>query len=206
VKHEVRAARYTTMGTWEKSLARRSIVWGFPILVCLGFLQQTPAALAQKVSLKYDKSVDYSKFKTYAWVQGTPVADSTLDLYIKGAVDGMLAKKELRKVAPEQADIFLTYHAATDGDVNANSFQDPTSITTGTALPGQTIWDSAPAMGASAGFIRKGTISFEIFDRSQHKLVWSSKASAKLKEKRGERFDQLDQSMIKIFAGYPPKT
>jgi hypothetical protein len=61
-------------------------------------------------------------------------------------------------------------------------------------------------MGASAGFIRKGTISFEIFDRSQHKMVWSSRASVKLKEKRGERFDQLDQSMIKIFDGYPPKS
>ena len=119
------------MALWRKSLARKLILWGFPILVCLGFLQRiTPPALAQTVSLKYDKSVDFAKFKTYAWVQGTPVADPTLDLYIKGAVDGMLAKKELRKVAPEQADIFLTYHAATDGDVNANSFQDPTSITT----------------------------------------------------------------------------
>jgi hypothetical protein len=187
------------------SLARKLILWG-PILICLGFSRQiAPPAFAQKVSLKYDKAIDFSKFKTYAWVQGTPVADPRLDLYIKGAVDGMLTKKEMRKVAPDQADIFLTYHAATDGDVNANSFQDPTAITTGTALPGQTIWDSAPAMGASAGFIRKGTISFEMFDRSQHQMIWSSRASAKLKEKRGERFDQLDQSMIKIFDGYPPK-
>lgn len=188
-------------------MARKLILWRFSILLCIGlFLLVAPPAFTQKVSRKYDKSVDFSKFKTYAWVQGTPVADPTLDLYIRGAVDGMLAKKEMRKVAPEQADTFLTYHAATDGDVNANTFQDPTSITTGTALPGQTIWDSAPAMGASAGFIRKGTISFEIFDRSQHKLVWSSRVSAKLKEKRGERFDQLDQAMIKIFDGYPPKS
>lgn len=95
-------------------MARKLILWGFPILICLAFsLQIAPSAFAQKVSLKYDKSADFSKFKTYAWVQGTPVADPTLDLYIKGAVDGMLAKKEMRKVAPEQADIFLTYHAAT---------------------------------------------------------------------------------------------
>jgi len=173
--------------------------------MCLGVLWQiVPPAFAQKVSLKYDKSADFAKFKTYAWVPGMPVADPTLDLYIKGAVDGMLAKKAMHKAAPEQADLFLTYHAATDGDVNANAFQDPTSITTGTALPGQTIWDSGPAMGASAGFIRKGTLSFEMFDRSQHRLVWSSRASVKLKEKRGERLDQLDQSMIKIFKGYPP--
>jgi len=163
-------------------------------------------AFAQKVSLDYDKSADFSRFRTYAWVQGTPVANPTLDLYIKGAVDGMLTKKDMHSVAPDQADVFLTYHAATNGDVRANSFQDPSSVTTGgIPQPGQTVWDSAPAMGTSATLVRKGGISFEMFDRSQHKLVWSSRASGTLKEKRGEKLDQIDKALIKIFEAYPPK-
>jgi len=163
-------------------------------------------ASAQKTTLEYDKSEDFSKLKTYAWVQGTPVANPTLDAYIKGAADGMLEKKGLQKVAPDQADMYLTYHAASDADVKAGGFEDPSSITTGgTPQPGQTMWDSAPTMGSSASMVRKGGITFQMFDRAQHKMIWSSGASGTLKEKRGEKLDQLDKSLLKIFEAYPPK-
>jgi Domain of unknown function (DUF4136) len=179
-----------------------------PIYVAVAAILLVSAATlasAQKTTLNYDKSEDFSKLKTYTWVQGTPVANPTLDAYIKGAVDGMLEKRGMQKAAPNQADVYLTYHAASDADVKAGGFEDPSSITTGgTPQPGQTMWDTA-AMGSSASMVRKGGITFQMYDRTQHKMIWSSGASGTLKEKRGERFDQLDKSLIKIFDAYPPR-
>ena len=130
----------------------------------------------------------------------------TLDAYIKGAVDGLLEKKGLQKATSNQADIYLTYHAASDADVKAGGFEDPSSITTGgTPQPGQTMWDTAPTMGSSASMVRKGGITFQMYDRAQQKMIWSSGASGTLKEKRGEKLDQLDKSLVRIFEAYPPK-
>jgi uncharacterized protein DUF4136 len=180
---------------------RRRAAWTAFLLV-----QTVALASAQKTTLNYDKSENFATLKTYAWVQGTPVANPTLDAYIKGAVDGMLEKKGLQKAASSQADVYLTYHAATDADVKAGGFEDPSSITTGgTPQPGQTMWDTAPTMGSSASMVRKGGLTFQMFDRAQHKMIWSSGASGTLKEKRGERFDQLDKALIKIFDAYPPQ-
>src|SRR5215467_10021548 len=76
------------------------------------------SAMGQKVSLDYDKDTNFSKFATYAWVRGTPVPNETLDQYIILVSDGMLEKKGLRKVEPQNADLLFTYHAAGDADLN----------------------------------------------------------------------------------------
>jgi hypothetical protein len=170
-------------------------------------LSAVTTATAQKTTLDYDKSEDFAKLKTYSWVQGTPVANPTLDAYIKGAVDGMLEKKGMQKVDPKQAEVYLTYHAASDADVKAGGFEDPSSITTGgTPQNGQTMWDTAPTMGTSASMVRKGGITFQMYDRAHQKMIWSSGASGTLKEKRGEKMDQLDKSLLKIFDAYPPRS
>jgi len=39
---------------------------------------------AQKIKIQYEKTKDFSEFKTYAWVPGTPVFDPQMDTYIRG--------------------------------------------------------------------------------------------------------------------------
>jgi hypothetical protein len=56
--------------------------------------------LAQRVKFDYDKSADFAKFKTYAWIKRTPAANPNLDLYIMGAVDHDLGLKELTRPKP----------------------------------------------------------------------------------------------------------
>ena len=50
-------------------------------------------ALAQKVAIDYDKAVDFSKYRTYAWRSGQPAPNPLVDKRILNAIDGQLAAK-----------------------------------------------------------------------------------------------------------------
>ncbi|HEY7098601.1 MAG TPA: DUF4136 domain-containing protein [Terriglobales bacterium] len=161
------------------------------------------SAQGQKVSLDYDKATNFSKFATYAWVRGTPVPNETLDQYIILVSDGMLEKKGLRRVEPQNADLLFTYHAAGDSDLNVGGVQDPTySSVGGVPLEGQTVWSTGGA--APTRLIRKGQLAVQVLDRSGHKIVWTGTASVTIKEKRGEKLDQLDNALTKLYDRFPP--
>jgi len=161
------------------------------------------SAMGQKVSLDYDKDTNFSKFATYAWVRGTPVPNETLDQYIILVSDGMLEKKGLRKVEPQNADLLFTYHAAGDADLNIGGVQDPTySSVGGVPIEGQTVWTTGGA--APARLIRKGQLAVQALDRSSHKIVWTGTAGVTIKEKRGEKLDQVDSALTKLFDRFPP--
>src|SRR6267143_508261 len=55
-------------------------------------------AFAQKVSVGYDKSADFSKYKSYTWAQPTtPPSRPLLYLNIEGAIDYELKAKGLTR-------------------------------------------------------------------------------------------------------------
>lgn len=58
------------------------------------------AAWAQDVHFDYDRSANFSTYKTYQWVdyRSVDVSDELLDRDIKRAVDQQLAGKGLRRV------------------------------------------------------------------------------------------------------------
>jgi Domain of unknown function (DUF4136) len=84
------------------------------IVVTLGFLLMVAgSALAQKVTNDWDKAIDFSKYKTYAWVKGTPAKNQMNDERIVRAVEGQLAAKSLQKVeSAANPDLVVVYHAA----------------------------------------------------------------------------------------------
>jgi len=159
--------------------------------------------LAQKVKFDYDKGADFAKFKTYAWIKGTPAANPNLDLYIMGAVDHDLGLKGLTKTEAKQADLLVTYHAAKDTEVNASVIDDASyAVSMGLSIDSR-VWSSNPSIG-TARYIHKGSLAIELFEREHDQLVWMATANLKLKEKKNEALDQLDKVLTKIFNSYPP--
>lgn len=160
--------------------------------------------LAQKVKFDYDKGADFAKFKTYAWIKGTPAANPNLDLYIMGAVDHDLGLKGLTKTEAKHADLLVTYHAARDTEVNASGIDDASyAVTMGLSVDSKVWSTNNPSMG-TARHIHKGSLAIELFEREHHQLVWMATANLKLKEKKNEALDQLDKALTKIFNSYPP--
>jgi hypothetical protein len=91
--------------------------------------------LAQKVTIDFDKGTDFSRPKTYAWIKGTPASNPKLDLYIMGVGDHQLEQKGLTKVEAKDADLLITYHAASHGEINTSSAGAELSSTTGAIQP-----------------------------------------------------------------------
>jgi hypothetical protein len=160
--------------------------------------------LAQKVTIDFDKGTDFSRSKTYAWIKGTPASNPKLDQYIMGVGDHQLQQKGLTKVEAKNADILITYHAASNAEINA-TLLDNDSYALSLGLPQTTVvtWWPIPQQ-STARLIRKGTLAFEIIDRQRHELIWTASTKVNLDEKRSKALDQLDKALIKVFNGYPP--
>jgi hypothetical protein len=166
------------------------------LLACLN-------SLAQKVTIDFDKDTDFSRSKTYAWIKGTPASNPKLDQYIVAVGDHQLEKKRLTKVEAKDADLLITYHAATNAEINA-TLLDNDSYAFSLGLPQTTVVTWALPQQSAARLIRKGTLAFEIIDRQRHQLIWISNTKVNLDEKRNKALDQLDKALIKVFNGYPP--
>src|ERR1043166_3818798 len=75
-------------------------------LLCLGAL-----ALAQNVQFDYDRTANFSAYRTYEWAEGKgPSPSQLMDQNIKRAVDMQLAAKGLQRVE-RNGDIQVAYQA-----------------------------------------------------------------------------------------------
>src|SRR5690348_14059084 len=93
----------------ETEMKRSSL---FSIIALLLF--SLSSAFAQDVRYNFDKDTDFSKFKTYKWVDLKDAAklNDLTDKSIKDAIDAELATKGLTKVDDDKADLYVGYQAA----------------------------------------------------------------------------------------------
>lgn len=163
------------------------------------------SALAQKVKVEYDKDEDFSKINTYTWVRGMPVPGPAMDGYIQSSIDYDLKNWGWKKVAPDEADVFITYYAVGNSDFSVSGLDDPLfSSIGGVPLDNWTVWYSGPAFASTARFIRKGSLSVHMFNKSKHRLIWTATAEGTVKERMDNRLDQLDKITTKMFKDFPP--
>ena len=82
------------------------------------------SAFAQDVRYNFDKTADFSKFKTYKWVtlKNAAPLDAITDKNIKTAVDQQLASKGLTRVESDQADLYVGIQAAVGQDKQFTSY------------------------------------------------------------------------------------
>ncbi len=80
-------------------------------------------AQAQKIKVEYDKSFDFSKYKTYGMDANKESAKPMLRLAILGAIQDDLTKRGLQQVA-DNPDIFVQVYGATDHDFTTH-YHDP---------------------------------------------------------------------------------
>jgi hypothetical protein len=178
---------------------------GLIMLAC--FVSAVPCMLAQKVKVTYDKNEDFSKFKTYAWVSGTPVASPAWNTLIRDNIDSHLQEKGLREVSdPKTADLLVNYHAAGQTDLQLNQASDPTyAMYGGQPLPGDTPWSTGTINSSIAYAVRKGTLAVHLFDRQQHQLVWVGTATGAVADSTEKKMKQVDKIMTEMFKKYPAR-
>jgi hypothetical protein len=176
------------------------------IRIILPGLLLATAGFAQDVRYNYAADQDFSKYKTYKWVQvkGADQLDQLADQQLKTAIDAELAKKGLTKTDGENADLFIGYQ------VSIGQEKQLTSYDTGWGMgPG---WGSGWYGGgggmttATTSTIQIGQLDLDMYDPAAKQLVWRGTASKTLdpKAKPEKRQKNMQKGVAKLLKNYPP--
>ena len=166
-------------------------------------------AQAQKVHVAVpDKSVDFSKFKTYSWEPIGAVAHPMLAADIVGAVEDQMKAKGLQLV-PSNPDLVIKMYGSIDQETTAYS-NDPLYGATG-GIPPFDPSLAGPALvgtwGNTTVTIHKGELVVDLLDPAAKKLVWRGIAQDNLSARdKNKLLDQVNAAISKMFKDYPPKS
>ena len=185
----------------KSSSALRSRFVQSLILLCV----LAAGAHAQKIKVEYNKDLDFSKFKTYAWGHHDAVSRPTLALAIAGAIEEELTERGLHKV-DSNPDLFIQMYGAVDSDMNV-SYSDPLYMGMGGIPPfgsAFVMWGYMPG-GTTAVTIHKGQLVVDVIDAGQKKLAWRGMATEKLSDNKQKLIKQVNTAVEKMFQQYPVK-
>ena len=157
-------------------------------------------AVAQDVQFDYDRSANFSAYKTYQWVdyRRIDVGDQLLDQDIKRAVDEQLAGKGLRRVE-SGGDLYVGYDAAISQEKQFDAI--------GMGGPGW--WGGWGGWGdgrVTSSTIDIGKLMIGLFDPTTKHLIWRGSAAKTLDIKKDpdKNYRNLEKAMAKLFRNYPP--
>lgn len=185
-------------------MKRVLLFWSFLFLLPVG------AAIAQDVRYNFDKDTDFSKFKTYKWVD---IKDATklndlVDKQVKDAVDAQLATKGLTRVEDDTANLYIGYQAAVGQEKQFTSYSTDWGYGPGWYRGG---WYGGGGMGSSSTYgststIHVGQLAVDMYDSANHDLVWRGLASKTIDEKAKPDKQQknLAKAVKKLLKNYPP--
>lgn len=179
------------------------------ILIIATLLLGASVVHAQDVRYDFDKSKDFSKYKTYKWVQikGSDQVDELTAKQIVAAVDAELASKGLTRVDEDSADLYLGFQTAIGSEKQFNSFS------TGWAYgPGWgPSWYGYGGMGTSSTYgststVYIGQLDLSMYDSAQKQLVWRGTATKTLdpKAKPDKKQKNIIKAVQKLLKNYPP--
>jgi hypothetical protein len=154
---------------------------------------------AQTITYDFDRSAQFTRFKSYSWIKGTPVNDALNDKRIMSAIDSQLAAKGFTRMAEGgSADLLVAYHASFDKNLEINGFS--------SGWGGYRFGGSRTGR-ATVDEIVVGTIAVDLVDASNKTIVWRGLASGELdpRAKPEKREKNIQKAAAKLFKHYPPK-
>lgn len=152
--------------------------------------------LAQSVTYDFDRSANFTSFKTYAWTRGNPVADELNHQRIVRAIDAQLTAKGMVRIdAAGNPDVLVAYHASFDRDLQINAF-------------GTGFGPLARSGSARVEEVTVGTLAVDMLNAATRNIVWRAMASKDLNPnaKPEKRDKNINSAAEKLFKNYPPKS
>jgi hypothetical protein len=148
----------------------------------------------------YDKSADFSQYKTYAFHKRgiDKVQISELDKKrILNAIDLELSKKGMSK--SENPDLLVNIFTKEREQVNVSQFNMGWGYGWG--------WGWNPYLWGGQNFVTsstEGTLFIDLIDARKKELVWEGEGIGYLTENRSLKEKQINEFVAKILAQYPP--
>jgi hypothetical protein len=171
---------------------------------CLGLLIVICSAAlhAQKVKVEYDKTADFTRYKTYSWMKLGAAQYPFVQMDVVGAIDNQLAAKGLKKV-DSGGDLLVNGIGSMTDSMNVSYVVDIYAMP---ALDLPITWvNGAPvASNSTAVDVDKGTLVVDLVDRQAKQLKWRGTAKANLDRQEQEKsLEIIEKAVVKMFKEYP---
>jgi hypothetical protein len=174
----------------------------------LSLLVTAASCMAQDVRYNFASGQDFSKFRTYKWVQigNEKQLNDLAEQQLQSSVDAELAKKGLTKTTDDSANLYIGYQAAIGQEKQFTSYS--TDWGYGPGWYGR--YGGYGSMGGmttgQTSTIHVGQVTLDMYDPETKKLVWRGSASKTLdtKAKPEKQKKNLDKAVAKLLKNYPP--
>ena len=170
------------------------------VVVVLSLLTTAGQSFAQKVSVDFDKEIDFSKYKTYAFADGTPTPVTLTNQRIEKAIEAQLAAKGLTRVE-SNADLTVVFHCAVTEQTQLNT----RSLDGWGWGRGWRRWGGGGTAITQVERIPVGTLIVDIGDLSTKKYIWRGTATNTISSKPDKNAKAIDKAAKKMFEKFPPQ-
>ena len=167
-------------------------------------------AWSQKIKVVYDKQLNFSQFKTFAWAPHGAVAHPMLAADVVGAIEDELKSRGLQRVAIDQnPGLVIQVYGSVDQETSFNS-TDPLYAATGGIPPFDPSF-SGPMLsgyyfGNTSVVVHKGQLIVDLLDAAKKKLVWRGMSQQNLaSDNKDKLLSQVNGAISKMFKQYPAK-
>lgn len=176
------------------------------VTLALAALLAPAVAMAQKTTYDFDKTADFTTFKTFALKEGTPVGQPLIDSRIVAAIEAELAAKGLTK-NEASPDVFVVYHVALDKQKDISTYSSGYS---GGYGPYGWGWGGGWGSGMTTTQVRDvlvGSLVIDMASAAKKQIVWRGMGTKEIdvQAKPEKREKSINSAIKKILKNYPPK-
>ncbi|TCK18736.1 uncharacterized protein DUF4136 [Thiogranum longum] len=160
------------------------------------------------VQTDYDTSYNFSKLKTYAWLEDKPPSDdirinnSLIIKRVVNAVNNTLQSRGYKLVSKDKADFFVNWFGYID-----NKIQQET-INTYYRHPGYatTTWEYSAFSRTYTYEYQEGTLIIDILDATSRQLIWRGTGQDYLEENETPEniTERINRTVAGILNAFPP--
>lgn len=176
-------------------------------LLLLLLVLAATGSFAQKVHVQFDKGVDFSKFKTYAWLESKHPAQALWAQQVVADIDRQLSRKGLSRVdTGAHPDLEVVYNAGVKERtiVEGYSYGYVLAEYLYSQIYGPSWFWPRPSSWVSE-VEKNGSLVVDLVNASSKDMVWRGVAGDTLSNSTKKNERKLNKAISKMFKRYPPR-
>lgn len=165
-------------------------------LLLLAFLVSCNAV---RINSDYDKKVDFSAYKTYAFyktgIDKVEISDLDKKRILKSIEEEMTLKGFTKSETP---DLLVNINTKAEKNVNVNQFQAGMGYGWGFG------WNPYFGTNSSVWTDTEGTLTIDLIDAKKKELIWQGEGVGHLTKNTNKKDENIKGFVNRILSQYPP--